>query len=148
MNRYNLAQLNIARLQAPLDSPQLADFVANLDRINLLAEQSAGFVWRCVIDDEDAAVIRPFGDDYIVNLSLWNDMKSLHDFVYRTAHTEIMRRRKEWFHKMEDSYSVMWWVPVGDRPTESEAKEKLFELRDVGATANAFTFKQFFPSPE
>jgi hypothetical protein len=40
MSSYHLAQLNVARLLAPLDSPVLVDFVGNLDRINALAESS------------------------------------------------------------------------------------------------------------
>ena len=46
MSRFQLAQLNIAALCEPLESPSMADFVANLERIDALAEQSAGFVWR------------------------------------------------------------------------------------------------------
>ena len=46
MADFELAQLNIARLLAPIDSEQLVDFVANLDRINALADQSPGFIWR------------------------------------------------------------------------------------------------------
>lgn len=58
MSRYRLAQLNIATLKAPLDSPLLADFVANLDRINRLAEQSPGFEWRL---QDEGAMPRPCG---------------------------------------------------------------------------------------
>ena len=37
MSKYHIAQLNIATLLAPIDSPQFSDFVANLDRANALA---------------------------------------------------------------------------------------------------------------
>jgi hypothetical protein len=43
MSNYHIAELNVARLKAPLDSPELKDFVDNLDRINALAESSEGF---------------------------------------------------------------------------------------------------------
>ena len=42
MAAFDLAQMNVARLRAPLDSPQLADFVGALDRINALADGSPG----------------------------------------------------------------------------------------------------------
>ena len=147
MSKYNLAQLNIARLQAPLDSPLLADFVANSDRINALAEQSPGFVWRLETEDGNATAIRPFGDEYIVNLSVWQDVDSLRHFVFQTAHTEIMRRRKEWFERMKEPYSVLWWTRAGEFPSEAVAREKLLALRESGPSQTAFTFKQAFPPP-
>lgn len=148
MIRYQLAQLNIARLLAPIDSPVLADFVSNLDRINALAEASPGFVWRLQSEEGDATSIRPFGADYIVNLSVWEDIESLHNYVYRSSHIEIMRRRKEWFEKMREAYSVLWWVPHGHLPTTTEAKERLVLLQSNGPGSEAFTFKRPYPSPD
>jgi hypothetical protein len=145
---YELAQLNIARLLAPIDSPVLADFVANLDRINLLAEQSPGFVWRLQTEEGDATAIKHFGDDFIVNMSVWADMQALHNYVYRSAHIEIMRRKKEWFQKTREAYMVLWWVPQGHRPSVVEAEGKLNQLRTCGPTADAFTFKKAFPAPD
>jgi hypothetical protein len=148
MTSYHLAQLNIARLLAPIDSPTLVDFVANLDRINALAEASPGYVWRLKSDAGDATSIRPFGEDYIVNLSVWEDIESLHNYVYRSGHIEIMRRRKEWFGKMAQAYSVLWWVPRGHIPTALEAKERLMLLQSDGPTGQAFTFKKPYPAPD
>lgn len=148
MSRYELAQLNIATMKAPLDSPELADFVANLDRINALAEASPGYVWRLKTEDGDATALRPFGDDVLVNMSVWRDVGSLHDFAFRTAHTEILRRRGEWFERMGQAYAVLWWVPQGHRPSLQEAAAKLARLRESGATAEAFTFRQAFPAPD
>lgn len=148
MSNYELAQLNIARLAAPLDSPQLADFVANLDRINALAEQSPGYVWRLETEDGNATTLRPFGDDYLVNMSVWKDVESLHHYVYKSAHVDIMRRRKEWFERMREVYTVLWWVPAGHRPTIAEAKTKLEVLRAKGPSDEAFTFKKPFPQPD
>ena len=92
MSSYELAQLNIARLAAPLDSPILADFVNSLDRVNEIAEGSPGFVWRLQTEDGDATAIRHFGDDMLVNMSVWESKQQLYDFVYHSAHLEIMRR--------------------------------------------------------
>lgn len=148
MPDYELAQLNIALMTAPLDSPRLRDFVDNLDRINALAEQSPGFVWRLQDDDGNATGIRPLGEETLVNLSVWQDVESLHRYVYRSAHKDIMRRRQEWFHRMKEAYTVLWWVPEGHRPTVAEAKTRLDYLREAGPGPEAFTFRKPFPKPD
>ncbi len=147
MSQFELAQLNIARMIAPLDSPELADFVANLDQINEIADQAPGFVWRFQTDDGNATGIRPFGDDVLVNFSVWRDAESLHQYVYKSAHAEIMARRREWFSRIREAYSVLWWVAAGHRPTIEEASQKLKLLQQNGPSADAFTFKQPFPAP-
>ena len=141
-----LAQLNIARLAAPLESPQLKDFVGNLESINQLAEASPGFIWRLQTVDGDATSIDYFGSEYIVNMSVWKDADSLHDFVYRSAHAPIMARRKEWFERMSEAYQVLWWIPAGHEPSLEEADERLTHLREKGPTDFAFTFKKQFPA--
>jgi hypothetical protein len=148
MPGYHLAQLNIATLKAPLDSPQLADFVASLDRINALAEAAPGYVWRLQTEEGDATALRPFGEAVLVNMSVWRDAASLNEYVYRSAHVEVMRRRKEWFETMRDAYVVLWWVPAGHRPALDEAKERLDLLRALGPTPRAFTFRRAFPAPD
>jgi hypothetical protein len=147
MSDYALAQLNIARLRATIDSPPLADFVANLDRINALAEAAPGYVWRLKDDTGNATGFRPFGDDCIVNLSVWQDLASLVDYAFRSGHVEIMRRRREWFLPMEEAYAVLWWVPRDHRPDVLEAYGRLAQLRSHGPSAQAFTFKTAFPPP-
>jgi len=147
--KYELAQLNIAKLSAPIDSPALVDFVDNLDRINALAENSLGFVWRDIEPaDEQSTSAQPFGDDYIVNLSSWADIDSLHHYVYRTAHAQIMARRKEWFDRVSDATTVLWWVPEGHKPSRAEAADRLELLRKHGPTNEAFTFKKSWPAPD
>ena len=89
-----------------------------------------------------------FGPDILVNMSVWKDVESLHNYVYRTVHTKIMSRRKEWFNKMTDAYTVLWWIPKGGYPTLDQAKKKLARLQDHGPTAEAFTFKKAFPAPD
>lgn len=148
MSEYHLAQLNIARLRYPLDAPELADFVNSLDRVNALAEQSPGFVWRLQTASGDATEIDHFGADQIVNMSVWKSIERLHHYVYRSAHLEVMRRKREWFHTMEQAHMVLWWVPAGHRPTLEEAENRLQALRENGATPRAFTFKHPFPAPD
>jgi hypothetical protein len=147
MANYELAQLNIAVMKEPLESPSMADFVANLDRINALAESSPGFVWRLQTDEGDATALRPLGDNVLVNMSVWRDVASLNDYVYKSAHVEIMRRRKEWFDRMSEAHMVLWWVPAGYRPTITDAAQKLSLLREKGPCADAFTFRRPFPPP-
>lgn len=142
-----LAQLNIARMLAPLEDPIMADFVTNLERINQLAEQFPGYVWRLETPEGDATAIRTFGEDYLVNLSVWENIDSLFEFVYRSNHASIMSRRKQWFERLRDAYTVLWWIPTGHLPTPEEAKVKLDQLRTRGPTPDSFTFKQPFPPP-
>ncbi len=148
MLRYHLAQLNIGRARDALDSPVMADFMANLDRINALAEQSPGYVWRLQTEEGNATAISPFNDNTIVNLSVWEDVASLNHYVYRTAHVEIMKRRKEWFERMQEQYMVLWWVPKGHRPTVEEALARLAHLRQHGPGEHAFTFKHAYLPPD
>jgi Domain of unknown function (DUF3291) len=148
MSIYQLAQLNVAALKAPLDSPELKDFVDNLDRINALAESSPGFAWRLKGDGNDATSLRPLGENVIVNMSVWNDVNALRDYVYKSAHIEIMRRRREWFTRMADAYMVLWWVPQGHEPTVAEAVAKLTLLREHGPSREAFTFAEAYSAPD
>ena len=148
MSGYELAQLNIAVMNEPLESPGMAGFVANLDRINALAEASDGFVWRLQSDAGDATAFRPLGEDTLVNLSVWRDVESLNRFVYGSGHVEIMRRRKEWFRPMREAYVVLWWVHQGHRPGVEEALARLALLRAHGSTEAAFTFRRAFAAPD
>lgn len=148
MAAYELAQLNIALLKAPLESPLLTDFVANLERINALAEAAPGFVWRLETEDGDATALRPFGDDFIVNMSVWANYESLHAYVYGSDHARIMSRRREWFERMREAHLVLWWVPVGHRPNLEEAAGRLEALRSHGPHAEAFTFRKAFSPPD
>jgi hypothetical protein len=147
MSRYELAQLNIASMKGPIDSPLMAEFVANLDRVNHIAQASPGYVWRLQTDAGDATALRPFGEAFLVNLSVWKDIDALRAFVFGAGHVEIMRRRQEWFRRMTDAYAVLWWVPAGHVPSVEEAKQRLEYLKLRGPSAFAFTFQLAFPAP-
>jgi hypothetical protein len=147
MAEFHLAQFNMAQLLAPLDSPQLADFVGALERINALADDSPGFVWRLQGDGGDATSLRPFGEDVIVNMSLWESVETLFDFVYRTAHAPVMAKRRQWFGKPDGVYTVLWWVKAGHLPTVEDARARLDILQRKGPSPAAFTFKTRFPAP-
>ncbi|HEX2584766.1 MAG TPA: DUF3291 domain-containing protein [Steroidobacteraceae bacterium] len=148
MSAFQLAQLNIAIMKHSLDAPEMADFVNNLDPINVLAESSPGFVWRLKDEAGDATSLRPMGENTLVNMSVWKDVESLNQYTYHTAHLEIMKRRKEWFDHMKEVHMVLWWVRAGHRPDVYEAIAKLELLRAKGPTAEAFTFRRAFPAPD
>ena len=148
---YHLAQLNIAKLQAPLDHPKLSEFVQNLDRINTLAEKSPGFVWRyeSTSNNGEEEAIQVFGDPMlIVNLSVWESMDQLFEFTYRTDHVEIFRKRKQWFHSFKGRHMVCWYLKEGLVPSLQNAKDRLQFLEDHGETPYAFTFKKSFTIQE
>ena len=148
MAAQHLAQVNIATLRAPLDSPELAGFVAELEPVNALADASPGFVWRLQTEDGDATSIRPFEDERVmVNLSVWASLEALRAFVYATRHLEVMRHRRAWFHRMPDPYLALWWVPAGTIPTVAEARRRLELLARQGPGPDAFTFRSPFPRP-
>jgi Domain of unknown function (DUF3291) len=146
---WHIAQVNIARALEPLDSPALAEFNVNLDPVNALADAAPGFVWRLQDDSGDATSIRVFDDELIiVNLSVWDSIEALWDFVYSDRHLEVMRRRREWFVRMTaETYLALWWVAAGERPTEWDAKARVEHVREHGPTPHAFTFKRRF-SPD
>jgi len=149
MSAYDLAQMNIGIIKGSMDSPVMADFAANLERINALAESSPGFVWRLQTEEGDATAIRPFeNENMLVNMSVWRDVESLNKYVYSSAHVEIMRRRREWFERMGEAFLVLWWVRKGHRPSVAEGIARLEVLRRSGPTAEAFTFRQAFPPPD
>lgn len=144
---YCLAQLNIAKFRKPEKHPDNVDFVSSIDAVNAVADSEAGFVWRYT-EDDDELIERWFkAPNTLVNLSLWADIDALRSFVYRNAdHIAIMRRRKEWFDKI-DVHLVLWWVREGHIPTIEEASERLRMLKDNGPTPHAFNFRSEFPPP-
>lgn len=144
---YYLAQINIGRTLGAIDSEIMAGFVAQLDTINALAEETPGFVWRLKTEAGNATDIKAFEDELmILNMSVWESLETLQRFTYRSAHTQVMRERKRWFEPMKN-YMALWWIPAGHIPTIEEGKERLEKLEKFGATAQAFTFKENFPPP-
>jgi hypothetical protein len=142
---WQLAQLNVGRLLAPLESETLAGFVTALEPINELADGHPGFVWRLQTDAGDATSIRPTEDDlFLINMSVWSSLETLRAFVYTTAHVQVLRRRRAWFEQLATSHMVLWWVPAGHIPTIDEALERLDRLRRDGPTPAAFTFRAPF----
>lgn len=144
MAALHLAQLNVARLVRALDHPQLEPFVSALDEVNAVADESPGFVWRLQEESGNATGVRPWGEDMIVNLSVWSDVASLEAYVYGAAHAAVLKQRRMFFTRMELPSLVLWWVPNGHRPTLDEAHERLAALESDGPSPYAFTLREPF----
>ena len=145
---HHLAQINIARMRAPIDDPLMASFRAQLDEVNTTAEQSHGFVWRLQDDSGDATAIRAFEDARIlVNMSVWKDFEALQDYTYRSIHLRVLRDRKHWFEKMDGPTTALWWIPEGHIPTIDEGKLHIALIMKNGPSPESFTFQQAFAPP-
>jgi hypothetical protein len=147
--RYHLAQANIGRFRGPIESEIMDGFRNQLDPINALADQSPGFVWRLQTEDGNATAIRPYAADGLmaINMSVWESLDSLQHFVYKSAHVDTLRARKQWFEPLEGAILVLWWIPAGRIPAVAEAQERLAHLREHGPGPYAFTFRSPFPAP-
>jgi hypothetical protein len=150
MSGYHLAQINVGRFLHLRDDPANADFMNALDPVNAQADSAPGFVWRLVGDGNDATDLVPDSADpqLLVNMSVWTDVEALAAFVYRNSdHLAFMRRRKEWFEKIE-IFMALWWIPVGHIPSVAEGMERVAALRANGPSADVFTFRDTFAAPD
>lgn len=149
MAKYQLAEINIARIKGVnIEDPIMKEFVDNLDAINVLAETSEGFVWRLKDEDNNATAFNPYNDEQvIINLSVWESIESLENYVFKTLHAEFLRRRREWFQKFGKVTTAMWWIREGEFPSVEEAVDKLARLQEEGPTGRIFDFKNKFPPP-
>lgn len=144
MAQYQIAEINVARmLGVNINDGVMKEFVDNLNTINSLAERSEGFVWRLKDDTNNATNMNPFNDEQIIiNVSVWQSIELLENFIYKTFHTDFLKRRKEWFQTFGKAYTAMWWIPEGQFPTIEEAIEKLDYLQNNGASEIVFDFKK------
>lgn len=141
-----IAQFNIAEALDTQESETMADFFANVDRINAVADESKGFVWRFDDDErEDLFSEEAYESKFIlVNMSVWADRDSLFDYVYRSMHIEVFKRKKEWFKKMPKMHFVLWYIEEDHIPTLAEGKARLEYLQEHGESEYAFSFKSKF----
>lgn len=138
---HHLAQVNIAKRLAPMDDPIMQDFVDNIDKMNSIADQSNGFIWRLKDEDKDEAAAIFKDDSLLINMSVWKNQESLFNYTYRSNHIEVFKRKKEWFSKVKMAHMAFWYVPKGYIPTFNDAKTRLDYLNTHGETPFAFTFK-------
>lgn len=148
MGEFHLAQINIGRLVAPIDDPKIAEFVAQLEPINALADRAPGFVWRLQSATGNATDFR-YGDDptMFVNMSVWESLEALRNYVYRSDHRRVLRDRAKWFEKLDVPIYCLWWIPVGHIPTVAEGRERMEHYQRYGSTPFSFWFSQHYPQP-
>ncbi len=151
---YVIAQVNLGRLVAPLESPQLADFATRLDSVNAAADGAPGFIWRLQTEEGNATALRAFEADaegadggILLNMSVWETVEELAAYVYGDSHLPVLRRRREWFERMKEAYAAVWWIPRSQVPTISDAEDRVEHLRAHGPTPYAFTLREHFPAP-
>ena len=145
---HEIAQLNLARLKEPLDSPLMQPFVDRLDEINGLAEQSPGFRWRLQGEYGNATDIRIADDPLVlINMTVWATIDDLYTFTYRSEHKTVFARRFEWAERWNGPNNVLWWQATGTIPTVGDGLHRLDLLCENGPGPEAFTFKQRFPAP-
>ena len=137
-NVRHLAQFNIARIRYPLDDPRMAEFAGNVDRVNKLAEQIDGFIWR--LQDESGHAMNLTVDDdprILPNLTIWESVAALERFVWQTVHRRFYGRRLEWFEPIETPLGL-WWITAGHRPDLAEGVARLDHLKACGPSDHAF----------
>ncbi|MEN7344182.1 MAG: DUF3291 domain-containing protein [Pseudomonadota bacterium] len=139
--RRHVAHVNIATLRHPHGDPRVQPFFDAVPEINALAERSPGFVWRETRDEEEAKAPALFGEENLaIALSVWEDIESLRNFVYRSAHSGFLRQRADWFLPRQGPNKALWWVEPGHEPTIAEAKHRLDWLAKNGSGDVAFGF--------
>ena len=142
---FQLAQVNIGRAKGPMDAAVMKEFSDNLEPINQIAESSPGFIWRLKDDSGNATDIQPFDDpDIIINMSVWESIDDLKNFMFKTHHIDFLKRKKEWFYTMTEASYALWWVPHGHQPDIDEAKSRLLHLQQNGESSHAFSFKKIY----
>ena len=145
---YHLAQVNIARMRAELDTPEMAGFTSRLDEINALADASPGFVWRFQTEAGDATAVRLFEDPLLLfNMSVWEGLDALKGYVYHSRHMELIRGKKEWIAAPTTPHLALWWLAAGTLPSVEDGLARLQRLKAEGPSAAAFTFAAPFPAP-
>jgi hypothetical protein len=141
----HIAQLNIGVLNHPRDHANSAEFVNNVPKVNALAERSAGFVWRCV---DERGAIESEGINFYDNdpratftLSVWESFEQFETFVHKTIHGGFLKRRELWFKPLGQKSYVIWNVAAGHIPTLGEGLARLEQLRQNGASEEAYDFE-------
>jgi hypothetical protein len=145
---YHLAQVNIAKRLAPMDDPIMQDFINNVEKINAIADEAEGFIWRMQDEDKDLGADIFQDDTLLINMSVWESLVSLFNYTYKSGHIEVFKRKKEWFSKMKMVHMAFWYIPEGYEPTFQDAKQRLDYLNKYGDTPYAFSFKSKFSAKD
>lgn len=142
-----IAEYDIARCKAPLDDPSMQEFVDNIDRVFALAESCPGFIWRHrPLDSEVSGLLIDDDPLKVENLSVWESLDALQNFLYHTFHVNYLKRGREWFDKLPVANVAIWHVEVGKNPAPEEGRKRLKHLQQNGESEFAFGLnsKQFY----
>ena len=118
MSVYHIAQVNIGRVRAPIEDPLMSGFVSRLDEINAVADRSPGFVWRLQTPVGNATYFRPYPEDdrILINMSVWENIAALRQYVYKTAHAV-----REWMKPRNGSPT---WKSTAPRNLHSRSRQR------------------------
>ncbi|MEM6485448.1 MAG: DUF3291 domain-containing protein [Pseudomonadota bacterium] len=146
--QWHVAQINVGTIKYPTEDPRMQGFMSRLDEINAIADTTPGFVWRLQSESGNATDIDVGGPAlFIANMSVWESVEVLFDYVYRTTHRDLMVKRRGWFEKPSSIYQALWWIPAGHVPSVEEGLRRIELLKKRGPTPDAFTFKSRYPAP-
>jgi Domain of unknown function (DUF3291) len=136
---YHLAQINVGQARHAMDDARMEGFTGRIDAINALADRSPGFVWRLQSESGNALDIIVTDDPmFNINISVWTDLTSLENFVWKTAHAKVYSGKAAWFEHQEVAISAFWWVPIGHTPAPTEGLARLMHLREHGPSETSF----------
>lgn len=139
-----LAQFDIVKPKFPKCDERMNPFYESTRYVNDLAEKQPGFIWR-ETEENPELLEELWGSGYLYTLSIWRDVESLKNFLYRTPHKEFLKRGKEWFDVINKTKMVMWWIPEHTLPTLRDAHDRMTLLYEIGPSYQAFDLKNCDP---
>lgn len=137
---YHLIHANVAISRAPFDDPMMEGFINQVDEINSMAQASPGFVAQPELPDAGEV----FAGRMLLNVSIWESVEDLRSFTHQCKHAQALEQRAEWFEQSEVWNYVLFWLPAGHTPSETDVRRRIEHLRKNGPTSYAFNFKQPF----
>ena len=144
-----ISQFNAAKLNHSLDHPSMKKFTDSLGKVNDIARGWPGFIWKLQDNTGHSAYIRTEKNpDMAINLSVWESLENLSDFLNNSAHHYFYTNRRNWFQAPDEVHSVLWWIKKDKYPTLEEAWRRLEYLQEHGPTSYAFTFSKTFSATD
>ena len=145
---HYIVQANFAVWKENIGQGLVQEFTSQIEHVHEEAENAKGYVWRYIDDPDPKRIERVFGIERIIfNMSVWESIDDLKEFTYKNLHSDVMRKRAQWFDHLAQHTLVLWWVKVGHMPTAEEAKARFDMLERLGPTPEAFTFAKPFSCP-
>jgi hypothetical protein len=76
-----------------------------------------------------SAWINRLAERTIASLSVWTSYEQLHEFTFRSAHGDFVRRGPPGSSGAATPVTVLWWLPAGETPTLDRALARLEHRR-------------------